>query len=199
MVSKRAELRMVIDSFKFHYERVNKMENSVLKMTDAREALVHKFISNFKELTKSPVVQEVALKKFIEYQFNTYLDNKSSHGRRSIRLEWIIGSTALERWKNVDKAKASFAVRKKLKVKVNLTEDNRPAKAIYNKLYVETNDNEENNKKRFLNSDIGFESCMLTTTLYNHKSTFCLQCKYKENCKEALKRNYPAINEIRKY
>ena len=66
-------------------------------------------------------------------------------------------------------------------------------------LIINTNRNEEFNKSKFLNKSIGLENCLITTILYNHKSSICLQCNFSLECKEKLKILYPKIHKIRGY
>jgi len=199
MVRKKAELRMVIDSFKHFYMKTNKLERFFVKMSDKREEFIYGFIEKFKEQTCSPEIQIHALNKFVEYQFNHYIAVNAWSGAMTIRVEWIFGSTSLKRWSEVDKRKASYHVRQKFKMMVDLTVDVRPPKDIFNRLYIEINQVEENDKLRFLNTDLGIESCILTTTLYNHKSSHCLNCAFAKHCKDILKEMYPRIYELRKY
>lgn len=46
-------------------------------------------------------------------------------------------------------------------------------------------------------TDLGFNTCLLYTTLYNKRDLCCIQCRYKVECKELLKSNYPKIYKTR--
>lgn len=195
----RKELRLIVDTYKFYYSKVSGIENYIFKMTDNRVVMIEKFILEFKELQKTNLLQETALKKFFDFQFNHWYRRDAKHGKGiSIQLEWIIGRQAIDRWKNVNKKHLSFIVRKNLKTDKDFTKKTKN-KENWDNLLINTNINEERLKSKFLNEDIGFESCFITTNLYNHKSSNCLNCKFSNECKNVLKETYPAIYKIRGY
>lgn len=195
----RKELRLVVDTYKFYYEKVSKIENYIFKMTDSRAVMIENFINEFKNFNQTPLLQEVALKKFFEFQFNHWYKRDAKFGKGvSIQIEWIIGKQAVERWIKVNKKHVTFVIRKNLKTDNDLRDKNLK-KENWNELLINTNNSEEFNKAKFLNEKIGLENCLLTTNLYNHKSSNCMICNFSNNCKENLKILYPKINKIRGY
>lgn len=58
---------------------------------------------------------------------------------------------------------------------------------------------EEYDKKRMLNTELGFINCSTSTTLFNHQSKYCQACSFKDPCLDRLKEVYPAIYEMRGY
>jgi hypothetical protein len=195
----RTELRLVVDTYKFYYEKVAKVQNFVFKNSDSRMVVITNFILEFKEVNQTKLLQEVALKKYFDFQFNYWYKRDAKYGRgTSIQIEWIIGRQAIDRWKKVNKKYMSFIVRKNLK-----TDNDFTTKEVkienWNNLLIEINPTEEFNKSKFLNKDIGFEACLLTTNLYNHKSPSCLSCNKSLDCKSRLKIIFPKIYKIRGY
>lgn len=193
----RGDLRLVVDTYKFYYEKVNGMNNFIFKMTDSRAKMIENFIIQFKDLNKTKLLQETSLKRFFDYQFNYWYKRDAKYGKGvSIQIEWIIGKQALDRWIKLNKTHISYVVRKNLKKDVDFS--TKETKKENWKL-IEPQDYDESRKKRFLNSDIGLESCTLNTNMYNHKSKNCMVCIYSSECKELLKEIYPVIYKIRDY
>lgn len=58
---------------------------------------------------------------------------------------------------------------------------------------------EEIEKNRFVNTNRGQLNCIEKTSLFNHKSSICLLCMYKNDCKQLLKNNYINIFTKRGY
>ena len=58
---------------------------------------------------------------------------------------------------------------------------------------------EEIEKKRFFNTPRGFVNCIERTSLFNHRSTNCSVCKFKDDCKKMLKNNYVNVYTHRGY
>lgn len=52
-------------------------------------------------------------------------------------------------------------------------------------------------KAAFLNTEKGWEMCYEETSLYDSKDTACMNCIFKDKCKQVLKDNYPVIYEQR--
>jgi hypothetical protein len=195
----RKELRLVVDTYKFYYEKVSKIENYIFKMTDSRAVMIDNFVNEFKNFNQTPILQETSLKKFFDFQFNHWYKRDGKFGKGvSIQIEWIIGKQAVERYKSVNKKHMSFIVRKNLKADNDFTTTD-VKKENWNELLININQTEEFNKAKFINKSIGFENCLLTTNLYNHRSSNCLVCKFSTDCKNKLKILYPKIHKIRGY
>lgn len=199
MSTSRKDLRLVVDTYKFYYEKVSKVNNFVFKMTDTRAVMITNFIKDFKELNKTNILQEVALKRFFDFQFNHWYRRDGKFGKGiSIQIEWIIGKQAVERWKNVNKKHIDFVVRKNLKAD-NDFKDKNIKKENWDNILINPQLYEESLKARNLNKNFGMESCMLVTNMYNHKSSNCKVCKFASECKNMLEVLYPKIYKIRGY
>jgi hypothetical protein len=161
--------------------------------------MIDNFVNEFKNFNQTPILQETSLKKFFDFQFNHWYKRDGKFGKGvSIQIEWIIGKQAVERYKSVNKKHMSFIVRKNLKADNDFTTTD-VKKENWNELLININQTEEFNKAKFINKSIGFENCLLTTNLYNHRSSNCLVCKFSTDCKKKLKILYPKIHKIRGY
>ena len=67
-----------------------------------------------------------------------------------------------------------------------------------NKEELLLNEVEEIDKRRFYNTTWSLIICLERTTLYSPISELCKYCKYKEDCKELQRVNYPKIYNNRK-
>ena len=117
------------------------------------------------------------MKRWAEYQFQSWFNDGSVKDyNHAIRYNWIFnGKSALKRWQALPEEKRRWVVSTSL----------RPA--------------EEDVKKRFHGTQRGLVWCVANTTLYNHKSSLCVVCKYKNDCLETLKREFPRIAVARGY
>lgn len=196
----RKELRDVVDTYKFYYSRVSGKNNYIFKMTDSRAKMIENFVIAFKELNQTKLLQETALKKYMEYQFTFWYKKDAKYGKgTSIQIEWIIGDKALERWINLNKKHISYVIRKTLKTDVDLKPKPVKKDSKWNSALLELSRIEEIDKAKFLNEEGGLEYCILTTNMYNHKSPNCMLCNFSTDCKKRLKVIYPKIFEVRGY
>lgn len=54
-------------------------------------------------------------------------------------------------------------------------------------------------RQLYLNTQRGFDACIVSTTLFDHQDSSCHICNYKHQCRELLKTNYPRIWKERGY
>lgn len=191
------DIKQVVDLFTYYYKSVNKMDHFIFKMTPPKKKTVIGFIQEMKRITDSEL-QPDYLKQYFDFQFNRWYKRDNPYGKGvSIQIEWIIGKKALGIWLESDKRLGAFIVRKNLKTDVKF--ERKFEKEDYNDILVEGNIVEESSKKRFFNSNQGYSYCQLTTTLFNHKSKHCSNCKSSAKCKAELQKEYPKIYKMRGY
>lgn len=196
-MSELQDIKQIIDLYTYYYKNVNKLEYFIFKMTPSKKKTVIGFIQEMKRITNSEL-QEDYLKLYFDYQFNRWYKKDNPYGKGiSIQIEWIIGKKAMGLWLGSDKKYRSFIVRKNLKTDVSFV--HKFKKENYKNILVSGNAVEENNKKRFFNSNQGFSYCLIATTLYNHNSKFCSDCKSAVKCKGELLSEYPKIFKMRGY
>lgn len=196
------EVRLVVEKFKYHYKAITNDESFRLNMTETRLTMTLNFIKAMKDFTNSPLLGEDYLKSFMEFQFNYWFEHEGKYGRgTSVQLEWIIGKKALKRWfERSEKFKRATnkIVRKNLKKKVKFKLDGVRNEG-WSKTMLELREVEEFEKNMFFNTAKGFVNCTLNTSLYHHKSKFCMECKYKNKCKEQLIEQFPIVSKLRGY
>lgn len=193
----RSETRLIVDLFKKYYSAIFKLPNYRFNMTDNKHTSVKNFIAEFKKLTKTNQLQKDYLQKYFEFQFNHWYNYDSKSDMSRIQIEWIIGKKALERWKKSDPIISAYIVRKNLKTDIEIKVVQK--KENWKSILVEVNMVEESDKMRFYNTNKGLDVCLISTTLYNHKSSLCAGCKHKVICKDYLKKLYPKIYKMRGY
>lgn len=138
---------------------------------------------------------------YFVYQVNFLINGgieEKKNWNDKIVLTYIISKHAFERWLSRNKD-FDFTIRTSpfLKMyKINLLE-------ITNVLGKSEKDglnrSEEHEKERFHNTLKGLTQCVLTTTLYNHRSKLCVTCNNKDDCKKLLENNYPELYKEREY
>ena len=196
------ELRLVVDTFNYYYKSITKNESYRFKMSDNRKVLIENFIARFKAESSSMILQKDHLNLFMEFQFNYWYRKDAKYGKgTSIQVEWIIGNKAFKRWNDrTEKQKRAtpYLVRKKLKSEVKLkkrTKDNEG----WLKSFLEIKSWEEQEKEMFHDTFKGLTNCLINTTLYYHKSTWCSKCKNKMKCKAELRESHPIVYSKRGY
>lgn len=143
-------------------------------------------------------IGEGYMKQIIEYGIQSYFNDSCTDAQRNnIRFSWMISETALKRWKKTDVKTNVYVTRIGLKKSYNINTNKNKSKICIIATHIRKV--EECFKSRFFNTKKGFVWCIANTTLYFHKSSFCATCKFKDECKEILKQNYPNIYKRRGY
>ena len=108
------------------------------------------------------------------YQFNRYVDLNTRIGKGKIPVSWVMGSKAIEKYKNVTEEELfyvnDFKVRFNLKNPVLET-----VKLSYNGNY------KDNERKRFKNVERQFIHCK-ENNLFDELNKICFSCKNKKYC-----------------
>ena len=140
------------------------------------------------------------MKRWAEYQFQSWFNDGSVKDyNHAIRYNWIFnGKSALKRWQALPEEKRRWVVSTSLKQDFKVS-SNRVKRTANTELFKSLRPAEEDVKKRFHGTQRGLVWCVANTTLYNHKSSLCVVCKYKNDCLETLKREFPRIAVARGY
>ena len=77
---------------------------------------------------------------------------------------------------------------------VKIIEDPKP-NSMRKYIYMES---EEQTKKRFLNTEVGYMLCQRSTTGWAPLSETCNRCEYKKQCKQATAKRLPELVRLRK-
>lgn len=198
-MSSRKDFRLVVDTYNFFYKTINKKENNVLKMFPSRIKAIENFIEKFKNEFSVNFLQKDILDRYFEWSFNYWLDKENSkYGNKGIQIEWIISNASITRWKQANKKYVTYILGKTIRKKFNY-EKRKGYKENWDNIFLKINPLEEIEKEKFHNTQKGYMNCSIFTTLYNHKSSNCLKCKYSINCKDNLKNEYPKLFKKRGY
>jgi len=180
----------VIGAYEIFYSRVNNFRNYIFHPTPRQRKIIGNFVKVLEsEYAKGSVGSDYMF-KFFAFQFNYWHDKNTRFGAGKIMLEWVIGKTAVQRWKDRHEKAVYHSLRNMaLMYGVNPAID----EDLSETNYLRISPGEEQEKNRQYSTDGGLLLCLLGTTLYNHRSKLCIGCKNKVNCRELLKANYPGI------
>lgn len=193
MVQKRRKLfRFAVDNFIILLEQITKRKVNY-KCNNADTACWDNFMDTF-----SNSIGEDFIIKFLEYGFQSWFNDGSKEDySKKIRFSWIFGKQAIVRWKKLDVATNVFITRSSLKKNHNIKIIKKETEIA--KIITSLRPIEEKFKSDFFNTKRGFLWCIANTTLYFHKSSKCVVCDFKKECKDVLKNEYPKIYVKRGY
>lgn len=132
---------------------------------------------------------------YFVFQFDYWVNLDTMFGKK-IPLSWFIGKKAFQRWlerpeRDLFHAYQTASSHNLYKGLIS------PEQGTLN--VQKLDEHEENEKGRFYNEPEGFVNCAETTTLYNHRSSSCMTCKWRLDCKKLLKQEYPKLYILRGY
>ena len=143
-------------------------------------------------------IGEEFVRKFTEYGIQSWFNDGTERDySKAVRFSWIFGSAAIKRWNALDADARTWVVRSSLKKKYKINTIKRSSSV--SELIIKLRPVEENFKAEFHNTNRGLLWCIANTSLYYHRSSYCATCKFKENCKEILKKEYPKTYKARGY
>lgn len=140
------------------------------------------------------------MNRWAQYQFQSWFNDGATRDyNHAIRYNWIFnGGSAVKRWNALSEDKRQWVVRTSLKKDYRVKRSNVPRSAP-TALFTTLRSCEEEAKKRFYGTARGLLWCVANTTLYNHRSSQCVVCKFKSDCLETLKAEYPRVAAARGY
>lgn len=189
---KQRLFRFSVDLFIELLEQVTKRKVNY-RCNDADVSSWNKFIETYGD-----GIGEEFLRKYIEYGIQSWFNSGSERDySRAVRFSWIVGSAAIKRWNALNAETRTFVVRSSLKTehKINTLKH----RSQLSELLTKVRPSEEKFKAEFHNTNRGLLWCVANTTLYFHRSSQCVTCSFKEQCKDILKREYPKIYKARGY
>lgn len=147
-----------------------------------------------------PSATQDFVRRFILFQLQCRYGERSRVDRKALsrtRLTWMVSKAAIKSWEKTYPTSATRFTAKGLKSRFDVStlkiESELPA------LLIRLIDREEKAKEAFYGENKGFAWCIMNTTLYHHRSPLCATCKFKEQCKKILGKNYPLVYKIRGY
>lgn len=189
---KQRLFRFSVDLFIELLEQVTKRKVNY-RCNDADVSSWNKFIETYGD-----GIGEEFLRKYIEYGIQSWFNSGSERDySRAVRFSWIVGSAAIKRWNALNAETRTFVVRSSLKTehKINTLKH----RSQLSELLTKVRPSEEKFKAEFHNTNRGLLWCVANTTLYFHRSSQCVTCSFKEQCKDILKKEYPKIYKARGY
>jgi hypothetical protein len=192
-MKKRQLYRYAVDLFVKTLQEVTKRPKFEYKCNDADTSCWDVFVDEF-----GKNIGEEFVRNFLLFGFQSWFNNSCARDySKSIRFSWVFGKAAIERWRANGIGTNMYIVRKSgIKKIVSY----KTANSVERRHIVNTiRPSEERIKGEFYNTKRGFAWCLTNTTLYFHKSVRCCGCGFKDECKEALRLNYPLIYKVRGY
>lgn len=188
--------RESVDLFTTLLRQIKGQPGFVYRMTDAD---VRGF-DGWVEAIGADKIGSEFMRRWAEYQFQSWFnDGTSKDYNHAVRYNWIFnGGSAVKRWRALPEEKRTWVVRTSLKKDFQVSVERKPTVAD-TELFTTLRSSEEESKKRFAGTARGLIWCVATTTLYNHRSATCVVCKFKNDCLETLKREFPRIARGRGY
>lgn len=189
---KQRLFRFAVDLFIDLLEQVTKRKVNY-KCNNADTASWNSFVDTFGDN-----IGEDFVRKFTEYGIQSWFNPGAQRDySRAVRFSWIFGSAAIKRWNALSAETRTWVVRNSLKTDHKINTLKRTTRVP--ELVIKLRPVEEKFKSEFHNTNRGLLWCVANTTLFHHRSSHCTTCKFKENCKEILKSEYPKIYIARGY
>ena len=189
---KQRLFRFAVDLFIDLLEQVTKRKVNY-KCNNADTASWNSFVDTFGDN-----IGEEFVRKFTEYGIQSWFNPGAQRDySRVVRFSWIFGSAAIKRWNALSAETRTWVVRNSLKTDHKINTLKRTTRV--SELVIKLRPVEEKFKSEFHNTNRGLLWCVANTTLFHHRSSHCTACKFKENCKEILKSEYPKIYIARGY
>ena len=189
---KQRLFRFAVDLFIDLLEQVTKRKVNY-KCNNADTASWNSFVDTFGDN-----IGEEFVRKFTEYGIQSWFNPGAQRDySRAARFSWIFGSAAIKRWNALSAETRTWVVRNSLKTDHKINTLKRTTRVP--ELVIKLRPVEEKFKSEFHNTNRGLLWCVANTTLFHHRSSHCTTCKFKENCKEILKSEYPKIYIARGY
>ena len=144
---------------------------------------INNFLNRLKKAYNINSIGENWLRHYFRFQFNYWLDKETD---RRITLQWVLGKKAFDRYEKIDNwEQVNYHIEK-----------NTSFITFENEKNERNLDYENQQRSKYLNQDIGLLWCIENTSLYD-KCSPCFRCKFKQECKELLKANYPNLYKSR--
>lgn len=189
---KQRLFRFAVDLFIDLLEQVTKRKVNY-KCNNADTASWNSFVDTFGDN-----IGEEFVRKFTEYGIQSWFNPGAQRDySRAVRFSWIFGGAAIKRWNSLSAETRTWVVRNSLKTDHKINTLKRTTRVP--ELVIKLRPVEEKFKSEFHNTNRGLLWCVANTTLFHHRSSHCTTCKFKENCKEILKSEYPKIYIARGY
>ena len=186
----------IVLCYEYFYKNTKNSKKYQFKPSEKASKSIQKFLNRLNERYNLNTLGFNFLWKYFNFQFMYWEELTIEAFWGKMQVEFIIGDKAFQRYLDRDtefdfileQENNNFA--KKYGIRLS---DLKKIKNNHEHLKVDLHI-----KKKFYNTERGFDACIQFTTLFNPKHSICLTCNYKKECKELLRVNYPKIYESRK-
>ena len=180
---------LLLDTYVEYVNRVFPKYNTV-DLSPREKVLLNSFIeTNGKNMSSYDIVE------YVGFQFHYYKEKQLRSENRRYPIHWIFGDKSFSRWKNASDGHRHLAKQfiASLGFKLNAYTQTLPK-------VVQVLDYEEKVKSLFFNDkEKGLANCVVNTTLYKDRSSFCRKCEFVDRCKQVLREQFPNIYILRGY
>lgn len=152
--------------------------------------------NNFIEVYINGNLNKAFITSFIEFGLNHYITKGTDKKRKLCRFSWVFSDSQTKLYKKVGAVYAAKIVSRELKQEFNIKVKHH---SLLRNVYTTVRISEERIKQEFFNTKKGLSWCVINTSLYFDKSSWCSKCQSFKECKEILKQNYPYIYKVRGY
>lgn len=181
--------------YEYFYKKTKQSEKYKFIPSEKSKKIIVKFLSTLDKRYNLKTLGNNYLWKYFNFQFKYWDELTITAFWGKMQIEYIIGDKAFQRYLDRNK-EFDFTLEsennelvKKYNLRLSeLTVSKKVNKSKRTDLFI---------KKSFYNTERGFATCLMLTTLFNPNHSICLTCNYKPQCKELLKANYPQIYESR--
>lgn len=185
----------IVSFYEYFYKKKHNSLNYKFKPSEKSEKVINTFLSILDKKFNIKTIDKNFLFDYFIYQFNYWRNANLKAAYGKFRIELIIGKKAIERY--IENKNNDLWVIQKSEI-YKLYSINK-SDLIDEEKHVYDSNSEYNIKKIKYNTSEGFNNCITLTTMYNHNHKLCILCEFKNDCKKALKENYPKIYESRGY
>lgn len=198
---------IIIRAYEYMYSELNTNADYRYNASITDKKMIANFIIFIKSEDHTDNVEFIL--NFLESSFGYYAKKRKElkFGLKSVMLSWVIGKKAVERTTKMREDFPDFPhFLKFMRTRVGASllskfeaETGTKTTRLKHETYIEINQVEEDFKSSCMDDTMILEHCITGTFLYNHKSTRCVFCPQRIDCKELLKKNYPKIYNLRGY
>lgn len=180
MLSKEA----IYNSYSKIYADITQNDRVELKQCHTNDVLIDKFIALILKENSNQTIHYA--ESIIRFNLSYRIEDTVKFGGK-IMPSWILGAAAIKRYAEAHPYH---------KEQVRLKADRIKQKNLKPKL-LRPSEFEEDNKRKFFDTQYRLLWCCEMTTLFHPLSEWCNKCKMQKECKQIQKQNYSQIAKIR--
>jgi len=177
--------------YQYFYRKTSNEERYIFQYSERTKKVAEKFIAYLEKKYGKYTVGSHFLWTYLLFQFDYWDNLKIESFNKRVEFTYIFGEKAYTRYfdRNIEFDYKYETCELYIKYKISYYDLNKEESVVFS------------DPVKFLkhNTINGFNICILNTTLYRDKDEACQQCKYQNDCKILLKKNYPTIYKERGY